>query len=187
MSTLGLNEPDITAEGVPGAGPVYFPVTALKMIVMTFATFGFYEIFWFYKQWDSERDRTHEPLWPVWRSLFAHIFAFSLFWRVRDTGHRLLVPVTYSSVALGIAFLFMTLASQLSGPVAFLSLLSFLPLLPVRSAIERINAARDPGAETNGKFSAANVVAITLALAIYGLAVLELATPEAGGTVAASP
>ena len=31
--------------------PIFFPVSTLKLILMSIVTFGSYEIYWFYKNW----------------------------------------------------------------------------------------------------------------------------------------
>lgn len=36
--------------------PYYFPVSNTKLVLMSLATLGFYELYWFYKNWVFVKD-----------------------------------------------------------------------------------------------------------------------------------
>ena len=138
-----------TAAREVGAGdtetpPRFYPVSTTKLVVLSVCTFGLYHVVWFYKSWKEERERTHEYLSPAWRSVFAPLFAFSLFTRVRDQATELSVPVGYSPLALAATYFVLSLTWRLPEPYSLMSLLAFLPLLPVRAAVAEINTATAP-------------------------------------------
>jgi hypothetical protein len=135
-----------TAAREVGAGDTdtplrFYPVSTTKLVVLSVCTFGLYHVVWFYKSWKEERQRTDEYLSPAWRSVFAPLFAFSLFTRVRDQATELSVPVGYSPLALAATYFVLSMTWRLPEPYSLISLLAFLPLLPVRAAVAGINTA----------------------------------------------
>jgi hypothetical protein len=169
---------ELATHGESRSVPVYFPVSATKLIVLSICSFGLYELYWLYQQWRLERDRTREDVWPFWRAFFGLIFAFSLFSRIQRYGDETSVPVTYSPGWLAAAFVALNISWRLPDPLWLISLLTFLPLLPVRKAIAMINAAKAPRAEVNEKFSWANVALVIGGGLLLLLAVLGTVLPE---------
>jgi hypothetical protein len=51
-----------------------FAVSIAKMVVLTIATFGLYELAWLYQHWAAIRRRDHSDIWPVPRAIFGVIF-----------------------------------------------------------------------------------------------------------------
>ncbi len=150
--------------------PAYFPVSATKFVVLSLCSLGLYELYWFYQHWKLERERTGENLSPFWRAFFSPLFALSLFNRIRDFGAQRSTRVGYSPGALAVAFFALQISWRLPDPYWLISMLAFLPLLPVRTAVASINSAYAPEASTNAKFSGANI-----ALVVFGGLVLILA------------
>ncbi len=63
-------------------GPLYFPVSLLKLVIMSVVTAGIYEIYWMYKNWALVREREKLDIRPFWRAFFGFFFCYSLFKRV---------------------------------------------------------------------------------------------------------
>jgi hypothetical protein len=122
------------------ARPLYFAVSKAKLIVLSLVTLGLYEIYWFYKNWKLIKSRTGLSIRPFWRALFAVFYCHSLFKSVQESA---ISHDCRSSVSPGwLAFLYvaLTVAWRLPDPYGLVSLLTFLPLLPVQAAINEINA-----------------------------------------------
>jgi hypothetical protein len=74
--TLGLSA---SAAGFPPERKRYFfDVSILKLVVMSTVTFNLYQIYWFYKNWRLAKERGENVI-PLLRTLFAVLFAYSLF------------------------------------------------------------------------------------------------------------
>jgi hypothetical protein len=125
-----------------GGQPRFYPVSTAKLIVLSLCTVGLYQLVWFYKTWKQEQERTGEDLSPFWRSVFAPLFASSLFTRVQEQATELALPSSYSSLALAVAYFALGAAWRLPEPYNLVALLAFLPLLPVRATVAAINAAK---------------------------------------------
>ncbi len=173
-----------------GAAP-FFGVSLTKLVVMSVCTFGLYQLYWCYKQWQAERKQSHEDLSPFWRAFFAPLWGFSLFDRIRSAAEFRRVEVTWSPNWLGFAFLILMWLWRLPDPYWLVSYLSFLPLLPVQSAVNRLNSVAAPDAPRNASYSGANVVMIVVGALLVALAIVgaflpaEAAGPEVIPTFAA--
>ena len=55
----------------PQGQPAFFAVSPLKLIVMSTATLGIYELYWFYKNWKLIKQRTESNIMPFWRAFLA--------------------------------------------------------------------------------------------------------------------
>jgi hypothetical protein len=167
----------------------FFAVSTGKLVVMSLMTLGLYEIYWLYKHWQLERDATGEDLSPFWRAVFGPLFAFSLFRRIRDAALQAGADTALPSTGLAVGYFILMSTWRLPDPLWLVSLLSFLPLMPIQAAVRRINAKVAPEAPLNDRFTLANVMIIvlgTLALffAILGSIPQTPTTPSAPRSVA---
>ena len=49
----------------------FYCVSATKLAILSFATLGLYELFWFYKNWALIRARTGRDISPFWSAFFS--------------------------------------------------------------------------------------------------------------------
>lgn len=157
--------------------PIYFAVSATKLILLSVFSFGVYELYWFHWQWTLEKARTGEKLSPFWRAFFAPIFAYSLFKRIKAFADSSSLPINYSPGWLAAAFVGLAASWRLPDPVWLISFLTFLPLLPVRAAVASINLRHSPHSDKNGAFSGANIILLLAGGLLSLLAVVDASTP----------
>lgn len=62
----------------------YFHVSEKKLIIMGVFTVGLYELYWFYRNWSHVRFKMGSKIMPVWRSIFAIIYSFFLFKKIKN-------------------------------------------------------------------------------------------------------
>jgi hypothetical protein len=158
-----------------------FAVSLTKLAVMSLCTFGFYELYWCYKQWDAVGRREQEKLSPFWRAFFAPLWAFSLFPNIQQLTAQHGVPATWSGSGLALAFLLLGAASRLPDPLWLVSLFSFLPLLVVQRSVNTLNATVATSAERNDRYSGRNVVVIVIGAILLVLVVWGTLLPNDGG------
>jgi hypothetical protein len=156
----------------------FFAVATHKFLVMCLVTLGLYQYYWFYKQWRCLARGSRTPVSPFWRTFFAPFWGFSLFAQVEVRAQREQVPVRWNDVALGIAYLLLPMTWRLPGAWSLISLLAFLPLIPVQRTIDRINARNAGGPLPNRGYTGANVVGIIIG---SGVVMLVLAGAMLGG------
>jgi hypothetical protein len=65
-----------------------FPVSLLKLTVMSICTFGIYEAYWFYKNWNLIKQRRRSNIAPFWRAFFAYFFCYQCFDEIRQEARK---------------------------------------------------------------------------------------------------
>jgi hypothetical protein len=158
-------------------GTIYrlFPVSVPKFIVMSVCTLGLYHVYWAYKNWARIETEPGESLMPWARAIFLGIWNFSLFNRVHTRAAYEEIPTGWNPIFLGIVVLVFAGISRLPHGLGIISLLSFIPYLPVVGTIAKLNAkvASVTAEGPNDNFSGWNIAGIICgglfaALAIVG-------------------
>lgn len=140
------------SEGLPD--PVvrvpFFAVSLFKLAVMTFFSFGLYEVYWFYKNWQAVRDREFSNINVTLRAVFSIFFCYQLFAKVRAYGATHSTTSSLQAGLLATGWIATGVLGILPDPLSLLTLFSFLFLLPVQSRINDINRASVPDHDPNG-------------------------------------
>jgi len=162
-----MSEPDdqspvvaVTTHRDSRVATMYFPVSLLKLAVMSICTFGVYELYWFYKNWTAIKERSEPEIMPLGRAFFALLFCYSLFSEIRATAKSRAIQDAVPAGPLAAGWIIFTLLGRLPDPYWLVSLLSIAFLLPVQEAVNEINATVDPKHDSNSTFTRWNVVAI---------------------------
>jgi hypothetical protein len=154
------------------SSPIFFPVSIKKFVIMSLVTFGLYKLYWFYKNWRIYNERTGSDLWPVVRALFAFIFCYSLFKKVHKEAESNNIKVKFLPSVAAISMVFLSLCSKLPDPCWLVALISFVPLIPIQSAINDLNKTFAPDGDRNEHFSRWNIVGIIFGTIFILLAIL---------------
>ena len=154
------------------------PMSLGKLVVMSLCTFGFYEVYWFYRNWYLQKAFRKEDVSPFWRAIFAPLFGFSMFRNVRNQAERDRLRVGWSAGGMGLLFLVLSGLSRLPDPYWLVCLLSFAPILPVQRTINELNAASPRPAPVNAEFSVLNLAGIAVGGLCLFLAVIGTLFPE---------
>jgi hypothetical protein len=138
----------------------FFYVSPLKLVVMSLATGGFYQLFWFYKNWYYVREHSHTKPWPLMRAMFRDLTLYWLLKEMAKAGEVQGLKCPYLPALIAVFYL----GSELFGSV-FSCLLSSLLLLPVQFYVNKLNA--NSPTPINDKFTPANWVAIVISSGIF--------------------
>jgi hypothetical protein len=160
------------------AQPVYFPVSVRKLVVMSLATWGLYEFYWFYENWRLVHARAQMRMMPFWRAFFAPFWAERMFKYIANRALDEGVRPRFSPSPMAGLFALLLLSVKLPDPYSLVAFLSFIPLLPVQRAVIEINRRVAPDAPTNARFSALNVVAVVIGGLLLLLVVVTTFMPE---------
>jgi hypothetical protein len=142
--------------GLPeSAQPAFFDVSIPKLVVLSVCSLGFYELYWFYKNWQIVRAREGSEISPLWRAVFGYFFCYALFKRVRDYEARTGAARALPAGALAAGWIVVTLMWQLPDRYALVANLACSFMVPVQAAVNRINVAA--GSRTsNARFTTWN-------------------------------
>lgn len=172
--TTPVEVPVVSGFEATGSPLPYFSVATHKFVVMNIVTFGLYQYYWIYWQWRHIARTAAQPLSPFWRTFFAPFWAYSLFSRVRQRARVEEAGVYWQASVLAIAYFLLPLTWQLPDPWSLVSLLGFVPLIPVQRTIEAINARHAGHELPNRAYSGANVVGIMVGGGLLVLAVVAM-------------
>ena len=153
-------EPSIVTQN--NKKPLYFPVSKLKLILMSLCTLGLYELYWFYKNWKLIKTRTGQNLSPFWRAFFSIIFGYQLFKHIQVSADSNECRSSINPGWLFIGYIALNATWRLPDPFFIISLVTFLPLLSAQGVINDLNLKTAPRAERNNRFSVTNFAVIII-------------------------
>ena len=165
-------------EVAAGTQPLYFSVSRAKFIVMSLCTFGIYELYWFYKNWNLIKERTRQDISPFWRAFFSVFFCHSLIKSIKESAESNGISTAINPGWLTFAYIVLIISWRLPDPYWFVSMLSFLPLMPAQSLINTINKKVAPQSDPNNSFSWKNIVGIILGSILLIFAIIGTFFPE---------
>jgi hypothetical protein len=158
--------------------PPFFAVSVMKLLVMSICTAGFYQLYWFYKNWDRIKADERLDIMPLMRAIFSVFFCYQLFARMKNFEHPGVQPGKLLAGPLATIWIVTNIMWRLPDPYWLPSLFSFIALLPAQRRANKINAAVDPGHLPNNRFTALNWVAIVIFASIFMLAIIGIFLPE---------
>jgi hypothetical protein len=156
----------------------FFVTSIHKMLILSVATMSIYALYWFYKQWSSQRTTIQKNIWPFMRAFFAVFFVHSLARRMNERlDAKQLDTSRYQSAAtwfvvLDVVTTGLSISTNFWEPplaaiVAF-DMSGFVALIPLIGLQRKANqASGDPGGQSNSGISAANVLCIVLGLLVW--------------------
>jgi hypothetical protein len=153
---------DITPFEDAAAEAPFFAVSVAKLAVMCVCTFTLYEVYWFYRNWDRIADRERVSVWPLARAIFAVFYCYPCFARIRDHECVSQLDSRLYALPLAIGFIATKLTWRLPDPWGWISLSSFLFLLPIQRYVNRLNALASPSHDRNSRFSGWNWAAVII-------------------------
>jgi hypothetical protein len=157
--------------------PVFFPVSILKLIVMSVCTFSIYEVYWFYKNWSLIKERTNLDIKPVWRAIFAFFFCYPCFKEIRMRAESLKLKRSFAAGWLAVGWIIFSLLYKLPDPYWIVTSFAAIFLVPVQSVVNEINEMLVPGHDKNRRFTAWNIIAIVFGGILFILALLSSFIP----------
>ena len=143
--------------------PRYYPVSTMKLVVLSILTGGIYEIYWFYKNWKWIKRRDGSSIWPFARGLFSVLFYYPFLADLgRHEGPHGKVPVPGAA---GLAALYFALAVvwQLPDPWWLVSWFTFVALVPAARHIAELNRSAPETLAENSRWRIRHGVLLVLA------------------------
>jgi len=167
------------ADDVYAASGFYYPVSPLKLIVMSVLTFGFYDLFWLWKSWRWAKIYDDKDCWPFWRMIFALFWLYPLFRDVnkrRDTFYGWTEVGVISAVLYAVCVVGANMSDRLyENDLIFIAatLIAPLFLLPTLVSMNKLNGDRE-ALRVNSKLGGLTVAAAIPGILLWALVLLEL-------------
>lgn len=160
------------------SAPMYFPVSASKLVVMSICTLGVYQIYWFYKNWRLVKERENSDIMPAMRAIFAYFFCYSLFKKIRDTAESQKLTVSFDASGMAAGWVIVSLLWRLPDPYWLITYANVFFIMHVQSVANAINRAANPDHDPNNRYSGWNIAAIVIGGIIFALAIIGTFFPE---------
>ncbi|QAT16552.1 Na(+)/H(+) antiporter NhaA 2 [Candidatus Velamenicoccus archaeovorus] len=161
-------------------GQPFFAVSQKKLALMAFFTWGFYEIYWFYRNWKFLKEKHDFKVSPLARGIFGPLFCYSLFKIVRDYSDQHQAGADMKAGALAACYILMIVTYKLPSPFDLISSFSFIPLLTVQRVINNLGQRLSPQAQVDGRFNGWNIFGIVIGSFLWVLVILGIIFPETG-------
>lgn len=162
--------------------PEFYAVSLNKFLILFFATFSLYQIYWFYKNWSFYSKSSGESMWPIMRGLFSIFFAHSLFSLVDEKLKQVNSNYTWPASMLATIYVIFTIvgnvsdrlsAKDIGSPITDFIGLLVLPIVgwSLYKAQKAVNLSLgDPEGKTNNFLSPLNYVWIILGVVLWAIA-----------------
>ena len=88
MKPSDPSAPAPAAAAPSAASAPFFAVSLPKLAIMSIFSFGLYQVYWFYRNWQLIEKREGRDFALMARALFSVFFCYRLFARVATAGRR---------------------------------------------------------------------------------------------------
>ena len=178
----------------PDSQFLYIPLS--RYIIMSIITFGIYQVYWIYKNWEYLKNRDNLNIHPFWRGIFGIFTIHELLKKIHDDpilNKNKSAEFNHSSLATGwviisiCSYIFSRIFDSLYlGDLGFIIILVFLVielsfLIPVQRYINEVNARVTP-APNYYPWSAGHFVMIGLIVAIFMVGVFSAVSSNSGSS-----
>ncbi|MGZ9709662.1 hypothetical protein ACXX82_02435 [Glaciimonas sp. GNP009] len=140
----------------------FFAVSITKLLVLSFCTFGLYQIVWLYRNWQLVKAREKINIVPFARALFAFLFCYQMFKKIRDFKTPNTSQGKLHAGSLTIAWIVVASISRLGHICLLISLMAPIFFVPVQIRVNQINHAVTPDHDKNDRFSVLNWLTIVI-------------------------
>ena len=160
---------------------LYFYVPMSRYILMSLATFGVYQFYWIYKNWEYLKNRDKMDIHPFWRGWFGIFFCNSLLNTIHDDALlKQYKPAEFQATVLAAVWIIAVIGTNLLtrlgipfilDPLVLLLALMFLlaiqiwSFVPVQQYINDANGRLKPAARYY-PWSAGHFILLGLSLAL---------------------
>lgn len=170
----------------------FFPISQTKLTILYFATFGIFPIYWFYKHWKFQKEKSGDNMILVLRAIFYIFFTHSLFKKIEKVSkEKDLVKFTSASL-LATVFVILTIVSNILSRITlnsetigiadYVGLLIMAVMLWPLYVIQGVanNTNNDPNGELNSSLSIFNYIFIILGSLFWVLVIIVFFELETG-------
>jgi predicted nucleic acid-binding Zn ribbon protein len=154
------------------------------LILLSVLSFGFYNIYWFYRNWKQLKTHKNLDLSPGWRTLglfvplLGLLFIYEQFQDIKKFSEKAGVGMTFSPGSMLLAYMILNALRALPDPYGIAYLLSFMPLVAVQGILNIYWEIEQPGLARRTFFSAREIVLLVIGGLLFILVIIGLFIPE---------
>lgn len=164
----------------------YFFIPTARFTLMCILTWGLFEAYWIYKNWQYIKQRDNLDIHPFWRGIFSIFFIHGIMEHIRDDSELNSIQTPKFSVS-GLAMGWIILnvlgnvLNKFNDPMLNLaSIALFIPtfifILPVQNYINDVNYASNPQPDYHD-WSAGQVICLVFGIILSCIFLIALLSP----------
>lgn len=200
MKSFHLSSQDADKIGIKDAdmGKVeYYNISPKQLVILSLVTFGLYDIYWFYKNWQAVAKFENKKISPFWRAIFSPIWCFGMFKRMLISAKKNGYQGDYNPAALAVLYIVLMLVMNFmdeavdknpglipAGSFMLYNLVSFIigqltiiSIFVAQKAASFSNAKLNAGQIKNKNYSGGEIVLIVVGVIICLLIILGIFAP----------
>ena len=156
----------------------YYSPPTLKLAALSLVTLGLYPLYWFWQNWRAIKRETGGTQWPWARALFAPLWSFLCFSDLRDIAVSRRRELAFAPGLLAAVYFLLNLGGRLPGGMGLVSLLTFVPLLPINSLLRRYHREEGVDMQRMDRFGVWHILLLLfgagfLLLGLFGLSLQD--------------
>ena len=161
-----------------GENTEYFSLSNTKLVLMCVLTLGFYDLYWFYRNWKAVKLQEQKKISPFWRAFFAIIFCYSLFKRALVSARSKGYQSKATPEVLAAAYIVLNVVANRVDVLWWAGLFSFVPILIAANAIRYSNVKLDGNLKEHKGLNGPEIAFLVIGLLLWALIALGQFLPE---------
>lgn len=156
----------------------YYSPPTLKLASLSLVTLGLYPLYWFWQNWRAIKRETGGTQWPWARALFAPLWSFLCFSDLRDIAVSRHRELAFAPGLLAAVYFLLNLGGRLPGGMGLVSLLTFVPLLPINSLLRRYHREEGVDMQRMDRFGVWHILLLLFGAGFLLLGLVGLSLPD---------
>lgn len=158
--------------------PAFYSTGPFKFVLLSIGTFGLFQLYWFYRNWQAVKRRDASDIRPFWRAFFAPLWTFSLGAWLNDAARaQRIETLDLPAIPLGVLYLVLSAAGALPSLPAPYFVLTFVlavfAILPFDFAVRRYVGGGVLSAASHPRLAIWQMVGSLIGAALLGLSAFE--------------
>jgi hypothetical protein len=178
--------PELTTPTTP-----LFSVSTKKLIIYSVLTFGLYELYWFYKNWQAIAILENRKISPFWRSVFCIFYTHSLFRSITAQAKSKGFVETFSTSGMATWYVILTIFGNITAQIEdkipevapysiifwLISYATIYPVFQMQKLVNYYNTQINASYEAPGAFSGLSIFICVLGGILTALAIAGMFMP----------
>jgi hypothetical protein len=156
----------------------YYSPPTLKLASLSLVTLGLYPLYWFWQNWRAIKRETGGTQWPWARALFAPLWSFLCFSDLRDIAVSRRRELAFAPGLLAAVYFLLNLGGRLPGGMGLVSLLTFVPILPINSLLRRYHREEGVDMQRMDRFGVWHILLLLFGAGFLLLVLFGLSLPD---------
>ncbi len=157
-----------------------FTVSTKKLILMSLITIGFYDLYWFFRNWLAILRQENKKISPLGRTIFSVFYCYTLFKRIFTEairkGYR---QKDISGTMAAVYILLILISNRAPEPFDLIGILSFIPILFINNAARFNNLVVDPYYQESRKLTLGEILFMLTGILMWFGIIMDFIDPVA--------